>query len=1282
MRNLRSSFVFLLGFALCLLFMGALSSQTYAQSTYGTVSGTITDSSGGAIADVQVTLTNMGTGEKRTQTTGTDGLYQFANLFPGRYRVDAEKAGFKKTSHPEVVVEVQQTSRIDLTLPLGQVTQTVEVTGETPLMQPDTSSLGQVIDQREANELPLNGRNVFNLAQLSPSVVPQGSSLGNIVGKNPFDLGNFQVGGSFANQGAEYLDGQPLNIGYINLPLLVPTQDSIGEFKVQYNNLGPEWGKFSGGVINFSTKSGTNTWHGEGYEFLRARILNANDPFYKASEVEDAEPNKTPPYTQNQFGATIGGAVIKDKTFVFGSYEGYRQRAGQIFTTTVPTAAERTGDFADLCKGTFTTPDPNGSGIDICSDVNAKGQSIDQLYNPLAVNANGTRIPIAGNNMSTTGAGGGINPVTGTAYINPTSAYLLGKLIANPTGAGTVSPYGGEAFNNFTASASTGGDIDQYVARVDQNLTASQHLFGRFTYFKELSLPEDPYKTGLCKDRCAENTTSRSVAVGWTDAFSSTFTGSINASFSRYHYLRQPINDDFDMTAEGWPADYNPVVPSGERTPMTPCMAISDPLIGCSQGQSAIQDWDTQWNISPQFTKIHGRHTFSFGIQFEQTFDNYYQTNIGGGLISFNGSWTAPIAGGASPVQGNDYADFLLGYGLGIGAAFGNQTTGQVGISQPTAGKETYRGFYAGDTWKVTHKLTLNLGLRYELAGPWSERYDRMDYFNPTATSAAVTGCNGTVGSSCPGDVFMIGNGIDTSRNALKLPKNEWSPRLGVAYALNPKTVIRAGYGIFYIPNDVSFQVNANNDAVNDSTTNFYASNNGGLSPSATLNANGCTLTGPVVDGVPGPLAGLSNIFTCTGAGPFGEGVTALNAPPGRNPQPNVSAFFVNASGPTTADYTGYKPGYVQQWNLDIQRELPGGFFMDVAYAGAHGVHLQQYSTNVNQIPDSLLATAAAECPTLPCAAGAVGIAQLVPTYPFQLDGVAGSSLPGSLGIGSLKVAQLDRPYPQFGGLNLYDDPCCSSRYDSLQLTVTKRFKEGGTLLVAYTNSKLLSNTDTLTSWLEGASNGGVGGVQDWNNLKGEYSLSSQDVPQRLIINYVLDFPFGHGKKWMSDATGVKDKVIAGWGVDGVTTLQRGFPLKITDGDSLLISSLGAGVGGIRPEVVAGCDKSGPRTTAEWFNTACFTDPAPYTFGDEPRADQTLRQDGIINFDFAVFKRTYFGPDNKLNLEFRSEFFNLFNRNQYAAPNTTYVSTGGSFGVVSALANLPRIVQFGLKFSF
>ena len=193
-------------------------------------------------------------------------------------------------------------------------------------MQSETSSLGTVVDAREANELPLNGRNIYNLATVTPSVIPQGNTEGSVVGKNPFDFANYQIGGAFANEGAEYLDGQPLNIGYINLPFLVPTQDSISEFKVQDNNLGPEWGKFAGGVINMSTKSGTNTWHGTGYEYLRNKVLNANEYFHKNSEVNGTPPtsNQPPPFTQNQFGAAIGGPVLKNKTFVFFSYEGFR----------------------------------------------------------------------------------------------------------------------------------------------------------------------------------------------------------------------------------------------------------------------------------------------------------------------------------------------------------------------------------------------------------------------------------------------------------------------------------------------------------------------------------------------------------------------------------------------------------------------------------------------------------------------------------------------------------------------------------------------------------------------------------------------------------------------------------------------------------------------------------------------------------------------------------------------------------------------------------------------
>src|SRR5882672_297005 len=334
-----------------LLCLGVLFSScifVQGQSTYGSITGSVTDLSGAAIADARVTLTNLGTAEKRVQPTGSDGLYSFVNLIPGSYRIEVEKPGFKRITQEPVVVQVQQSSKIDVALPIGQATETVEVTSETPLLQSESSSLGQVVEQRKANELPLNGRNVFNLITVSPAAVAQGGAGGTPVGQNPFSWGNYQVGGSFANQSAEYLDGQPLNIGYINLPIVIPTQDSVGEFKVQYNNLGADWGKFAGGVVNLSTKSGSNQWHGEAHEYLRNKVLNSQGYFDTSK----------PPYTQNQYGFSVGGRLIKDKTFFFTSWEQFRLRQGQTLTTTVPVTAFRQGDFSALTAAGIQLYDP------------------------------------------------------------------------------------------------------------------------------------------------------------------------------------------------------------------------------------------------------------------------------------------------------------------------------------------------------------------------------------------------------------------------------------------------------------------------------------------------------------------------------------------------------------------------------------------------------------------------------------------------------------------------------------------------------------------------------------------------------------------------------------------------------------------------------------------------------------------------------------------------------------------------------------------------------------
>ena len=1244
----------------------------HAQSTYGSVAGSVTDSTGATVTDANVTLTNLGTSEKRTQSSGSDGLFTFVNLFAGQYRIDIEKQGFKHYTRTSVTVDVQQTTHIDATLQVGQVSETVEVTSETPLFQPETSSLGTIVDQREANELPLNGRNIYNLATVTPSVIPQGSTQGNVVGKNPFDFANYQIGGAFANEGAEYLDGQPLNIGYINLPFVVPTQDSISEFKVQNNNLGPEWGKFAGGVINMSTKSGTNTWHGEAYEYLRNKVLNANEFFNKQSELSSGIANKPVPFTQNQFGAAGSGAIIKNRTFVFGSYEGFRLRQGTPFNTTVPTAQERQGDFSDLCTTGFSA-----SGL--CNDG---GGTIHQIYNPLtATSLTSPRQPYPFNCIADNTTFCQTNAPGVGNQINPTSAYLLGKLIANPTTSGTLL--------NFLKDSSTGGDTDEYVARVDQTINAKHTIFGRFTYWKLLSLAQDPFGTGLCKDRCAENTKSKSVAIGYNYVISPNTIFNLSASVSRFIYLRDPINSSFDMTNEGWPSAYNSLVPNLERTPLTPCFGQNDGLVGCSQGQSAIADYNTQFNISPHVTMIRGHHTYTFGMQLEEGYDNYLQTNTGGGLISFGGSWTSLTPGtvgdGNGSGNGEDFADFLLGYGNGQGAAFGNQTSGSLVISGPISGKQTYRAFFFGDTWHVTSKLTLNLGVRYELQGPWSERYDKMTYFNPTATNSSVTGCNGTAGSPCLGDLFLVKTGVNSSRNNLPLSKKEILPRLGFAYGLNKKTVIRGGFGIFFIPNYVSFGTNPYVDPVSSATSNFFSSNDHGVSPAATLSANTCAE--PTLGG---------GAITCTGAGPFNQGTYAggvpqtgasdLTAVPGRNPLPNVSQYILNQNNFSATGYTVQKYGYLEQYNFDIQRELPGGFFADVAYAGSHGVHLPQFNTNVNQIPDSFITTAAQQYAT--GGSAAVTIAQPVGAYPFS------QSLPGSLGPGVLLQGQLDRPFPQYSGLNLNGYGCCSSNYNALQATVTRRFQGGGTMLVSYTNAKLMSNTDTLTSWLEGGTTGGVGGIQDWNNLKGERSLSSQDIPQRLVVSYVLDLPFGKGKKYLAGVNGFAGAMVSGWGLDGITTLQRGFPVKISWGGGDALTSAGFGIGSLRPDYVSGCDKnvggSSLSRVSEWFNTTCFTAPSgnngnistpnnPWTFGNEPRVDASLRQQGVVNFDFAVFKRTSIGE--RMNFEFRAEFFDLFNHPQFGPPNST--ATSPTFGVVTNTVNNSfRIAQFGLKFIF
>src|SRR5579884_1786585 len=1173
----RSPRLWLVG--ICALCCFAVAPVASAQTTYGSIVGTVTDPSGAPVPNTPVTLTNLGTNETRTQDTNGDGLYQFVSLVPGNYSVAVEKPGFKRILRSPVTVQQQTTTRIDVALEVGQVTQTVEVTAQTPLLQPETSSLGTVIDERKTTELPLNGRNPMNLVALVPSVVPQGQSMQNPNGTNPFAWGNFQIGGGMANQSMVWLDGSPVNGGYLNITAMVPTQDSLQEFKVDTNNLSPEYGRFAGGVINFTTKSGGNDLHGSLWEFLRNKVLNANTFFNNQAGIKRA------PFTQNQFGGNLGGPVYipklydgRNKTFFFVDYEGFRLRQGATYTETVPTVAERGGDLSAYAAANgLTIYDP----LTTC-DSGAPGSPA------CAGRAQYSRTPFANN-------------VIPTSRINPTSLKWL-ALYPLPNALGTS-----KGLNNWVGNTSQGGNSNETVVHIDQNVSDKQHISGRYSYWYNLNLPIDPMHNGVCQDRCTETFTTNNFVLADTYSISPTTIFDLRLSYQRFAYDRTPETLGYDLTQLGWPASLNSQVAFRDMPiPIINGFDTSNTFGSAGTG-SVIIDRNDNYRIASTMTKIAGKHTLKFGGEFMRITHNYAQTNNPTGTFNFNPDLTSSNA--VTQTGGAGFATFLLGYPSGGG----NSTPNLV------AGQQLYPALFLNDDWHATSKLTLNLGIRWEHDAPWTERFNRLSFFDPTFPNPILK----AAGITELGTVQLVGTYADHLRSNIRPDWKQFAPRIGLAYQITSKTVFHAGYGVFWLPSDVAWNYSPNNDAVNSIGTPVLAT---------------------IFPGV--PASTISN--------PFPSGIVQ---PPGRDP--SYAQTLLGRGLTETLLNNPY--GYAQQWNADIQHQFGQGFLIDVAYGGSKGTHLpMQANPQLDQLPDQFLALGT----------------QLTQSVPNPYFGIV--TAPGvSLSQATVSRGQLLRPYPQYTGMGIANEGIGNSIYHSLQVQATKRFANGASISVAYTHAKLISDTDTITGWLEG---GGVGGVQDYNNLKLERSLASFDTPNRLVVSYVLDLPFGKGRKYLSNANGFVQATIGGWGVEGVTTLQDGFPLHFGT-NSNRTNSFG---GGSRPNAIVGCAASisGPiqAKLTEYFNTNCFTQPAPFTFGTESRTDPHLRGPGIANWDFSAYKDFPLAPEDRVRLQFRAEFFNIFNRTQFGFPNQTIGNTAQ--GVINSQANTPRLVQLALRLNF
>ncbi len=1153
----------------CLVFLLACASL-FGQTFYGSLVGTVADSSSSAMPQANVTLINLGTGERRTAQTDNSGNYQFVNIVPGQYRVEVENTGFRRFAREPITVEVQSAVRIDVAMQVGDVSQTVEVTGQTPLLQTENASLGQVVEARKVLEMPLNGRNVFSLVALVPGVVPGGQSSQTPTGTNPFAWANFQIGGGQANQSASYIDGAPNNSSYVNHTMLVPTQDAVQEFRVQTNNLGPEFGRLAGGVINLTTKSGTNSFHGSAYEYLRNRSLNANTFFNNRAGVG------RPAFTQNQFGANIGGPIRKDKTFFFGSYEGFRLRQGQSYVFSVPTDPMRAGNFADFRNG-------SGAMIPVYDPLTTCGR----LGNAACgTNATGgeviSRTPFPGNTIP-------------NSRIDPAAKVMTG-LWGRATSAGLPNT----AVNNFTSNASVGGNQNQYNSRVDHTVSDKQRLFARYTYWSNLNLPIDPYNTKTCVDRCTESMNTNQAVLGDTYSLTPTTFLDVRLSYSRFHYDRIALTKGFDLTQLGWPSSLNSAV--AVRVQPIPIVTGYNGVFGTNGTGSTIAARNDVYSLSPNMTKIMGKHTLKFGGEWRRNTHNYYQQNNPSGSFNFDALMTSanPLAAAGT---GNGFASFLLGMGSGGGLTHNNFVAGQM----------IYRAYYVGDQIQINSKLTLNVGVRLEQMGPWSERYDRLVVLLPNAENEL----SGRGGLNFKGRFGLVNSPDSPSRNNNAL-RNVVSPRFGLAYRMNNKTVIRTGYGVFFLPNDVAFNTAPNIDISNAYTTPFLGTVDGSITPADRL-------SNPFPNGIvsaPGRAANIQKLF-------YGQGVSA---PLFNDPRANT-----------------------QQWNFDVQRELLSGMVIDVAYAGSKGTHLPGPNQALNQLPVEFLSQGAS-------------LLQQVPN-PF-----VGQVQLGALAQPNVARAQLLRPYPQYTGYNLVAPMNRNSVYHSAQVKVEKRFAQGASVLVSYTYAKLISDTDTLTAWLEP---GGGLGVQNWYNLHAERSVALYDVPQRAVISFIYDLPFGKGKKFLAANNGGVQRLVGGWGVNGITTFQSGNPLNM----SMAVNTSNSQGGGQRPNstgVSASLDGSAQSRLNKWFDTSAFTATPAFQFGNVARTLTDVRSHGIANYNFTIFKNTQL--TERFGLQFRTEVFNLFNRVQFGYPGTALGNP--QYGVISGQYNDPRLIQFALKLQF
>jgi hypothetical protein len=1194
-----------------LLLSAMLAATAQAQTATATLRGSVDDGSGKVTPGATVTLTQTSTNLKRTFTTGGDGQYSFTFLEPGSYSLEVQAQGFKLHKQERIELSVAQIAELNVALEPGSISDTVTITANETTLQLDTasSSLGGVVQRSQIDDLPLNGRNVFQLAQLEPGVNTSPGSRSATPNLSAGGVGELSINGGRTLTNEIVVDGTPITNKGDNLPSLKPSAEAIQEFRIVTNSYSAELGRTGGGALNFSIRSGGSKVRGTLFEFLRNDALDATNFFANATGAGKEK------LRFNQFGGNLGGPVYLprfgtggapvaklDKLFFFVNYEGLRIARANLRQSTVPTEKMRNGDFTELLGAAI----PNVSVRDTNGNLIPAQQGM--IYVPGALVATGqpgagSRVVFAGNSIPANR----INLVGKNAI----AYYPL------PNRAGRT--------NNYVINSPINTNENQLIVRMDYNLSQKHLLYGRLIQDFTSSTNAGPFPGSIAGTQANPNQSQKpgSLVLDYVWTVSPRVIIHLNNGGTRFGNKGLTYSDGFDLTSLGFPASVANA--SGDARVFPSFAPTGYTTLGPTRNFGNVINFQDTFSFNQDLSWLRGAHSFKFGGN-ERAYRIYNtRPDDPAGNFTFTRVFTARTVN--DTVSGDAIASFLLG----------NPASGRLAIAPQPAVQNLYYSFFAQDDWTVNRRLTLNLGLRWEADLGNTERYNRLTSFDPqgafptsslTVAFPAATNL-GTRTIPIRGAVSAVGRSGVSNREQYDRDLNNWGPRIGLALKLDDKTVLRAGGAIYYASTTAGGFSTATLAVSDLAETAFIATLDNNLTPTP-----GTNLSNPFPNGIVQPPAGFPGPL-------YGYGQQTLPVKLRDIRQPKIG-----------------------QWNLSLQRELPGHLKAQVAYAGSASIALLGGPTDLNQLTPEALALGAT-------------VLNTQVTNPFLALPVeqrpAASSI---LGRATVTVSQLLRPYPQFGSVVSYNMNESHATYHSVQFRLERRFSDGLLFTTGYTFSKTIDD-------ISGVSAGPtiqVPNYQNYYDRRANKSLSTFDARHRFIGNVTWKLPFGYAGRYWKD--GLLGQVVGGWGVNAIVQAQSGFPLNIGAATNGLqgLAYVGSSGNGLRPNLIADpvlADDSQRKKTLTWFNTAAFQAPPQFTFGNSPRTFSNLRGPAYFGTNLSLQRNFKFTETSRL--QFRAEAFNLFNRTNFTIPSTILGAV--NFGQLIN-AEDARQLQFALKLYF